>query len=966
MASRIKGITIEIDGNTTGLEKALQSVNSQARSMQGQLNDVNRLLKFNPGNVTLLAQKQKLLASQVENTKDKLNQLKQAESQVQKQFAEGKISEKQYQAFQREIVATEGKLEHFKGQLAEASAALKANGSVAHQVAKDYQESFDDAKKSMNNTFDGLKTAGKTVTAAGAGIAAGLGFAVKSAADFDQAMANAYAVMAPDEVNKFKGALKDLAVQMGAETKYSGKEAAEGIGELLKAGVSVTDVIHGGLKGALSLATAGDLSLADSAQIASTALNAFKNDNLSVSKAADILAGAANASATDVSELQYGLSMVSAVASGVGWSFKDTTTALAEFAQNGLRGSDAGTSLKTMLLNLQPATDKAAGKMKDLGIITKDGNNLFIDSKGNFKGLAEVSQILQDHLGGLTKAQQQAALKTMFGTDAVRAANIMMNEGAKGATNMATAMGKVSADDVAAQKMNTLKGAIELLKGSLETAAQTIGDALLPALRVLVGAVQGLVDKFNSLPKGMQSFIAIGAAVAAALALIIGPILLLIGFLPAIAAGFAMLAGPVGAVIGIVALVVAAIIGLVAIIKNLWQTNEQFRDNVMTIWKGIQAIFQAVMPAITAIVKVAWFLIKSIIVSVLDAVKNVISGAVGVIANIFKLFGSLLTGNWKGAWDAIKGLLQSAVQLIWGIVNLYFVGKLLAPLRAFGPAAKSILQAIWGAIKGIFTGGVGAIRGFVEGGFNLIRSVISNVMNGVRSVISTVWNFIRGNISGAVSSARSAVSGAFNAIRSVVSSVMGGIKGAVSRGWNAAVSFLKGINLASIGKNIIRGLINGIGSMMGAITDKIKSIAGNITGGIKKALGIHSPSRVMRDEVGKMVGAGLQVGMLDSLKGIGQAADQMANASIPNVPDVASVNSTTSGGTGGSSAVFGSSSDGIAKLLSAQLDMAQQQIDLLMKLLLKSNDVVIDQDALESVISRRQAQRYNAAAYMGG
>ncbi|MGQ7101892.1 phage tail tape measure protein [Escherichia sp. SP-MK] len=130
-------------------------------------------------------------------------------------------------------------------------------------------------------------------------------------------------------------------------------EAGQGIEELIKAGVSLTDIINGGLEGALNLATAGELELGDAAEIASTALNAFKDDNLSVAQAADLLAGAANASATSVGEMKFGLSMVSAVAAGVGLSFKDTTTALALFAQNGLKGSDAGTSLKTQTSFLQ-------------------------------------------------------------------------------------------------------------------------------------------------------------------------------------------------------------------------------------------------------------------------------------------------------------------------------------------------------------------------------------------------------------------------------------------------------------------------------------------------------------------------------------------------------------------------------------------------------------------------------------
>lgn len=945
MAGRIKGITIEIDGETTGLQKALSAVNTQTYKLQDELRDTERLLKFNPGNTELLAQKEKILAASVDATKNKLNQLKDAQEQVNRQFAEGKLSDEQYRGFQRELTSTESKLKSLEDQLKVADRELNANGSAAKQLARDYKKSFDEAKESSSNTFDSLKKVGTGATAAGAGIAAGLGFAVKQAADFDQAMANAYAVMDPKDVDKFKGSLKDLAIQLGAQTQFSAKEAAEGIGELLKAGVSVTDIIHGGLKGALSLAAAGDLSLADSAEIASTALNAFRKDGLSVSQAANILAGAANASATDVGELKYSLSMVSAVASGVGLSFKDTSTALAVFAQAGLKGSDAGTSLKTMLSRLEPQTDKAAAEFQQLGLMqfsaanaakvlrqngirplstdqgkltdqltqlsvklsgAKEGtkkqekefqkltsqsgalHSAFYDNNGDLKNMSTIAQLLKTHLGNLSSEQRQQALYTMFGSDAIRGANILFQQGAKGVDSMAKSMGKVTAAQTAATKMNTFNGTIELMKGSAATAAQTIGDALLPALRMLVKTLQGLIDWFNGLSKPMRSFIAIGAALTAALLLIVGPILILIGMLPAIAAGFAMLSGPVGTVVGIVALVVAAIGVLIAIIRNLWQTNTQFRDNVMTVWNGIKAIISAVMPAISAIIQVAWFLIKSIIVSTLDAIKNVISGAMGVIANIFKLFGALFTGNWQGVWDAIKGLFTSALQLIWGLVNLYFVGKLLAPLRAFGPAAKELIQIVWTAIKGFFSGGLSSIEGLVTGGFNLVRSIISGVMSAVRGVISAAWGFIKGNVSDAVGVARGAVSGAFNAIRSVVGNVMDGVKGAVSRGWNAAINFLRGINLFEIGKNIIEGLINGIGSMIGAITDKIKQIASNITGGIKKALGIHSPSRVMRDEVGKFIPLGLIDGIQSMQSSVDAAMSNLVQVPKVNVPQVGS------------------------------------------------------------------------------
>ena len=279
-----------------------------------------------------------------------------------------------------------------------------------------------------------------------------IGGAITKSADFEARMSSIKAVTgsSAETMKQFH----DAAVKAGADTAFSATEAADAIEELAKAGVSTKDILNGGLTGALNLATAGELDLKEAAEIASTALNAFKRDNLSVVDAANQLAGAANASATDVHELKYGLSMVAPVASGLGLSFKDTTNALAVFAQNGLKGSDAGTSLKTMLMNLQPQTKKQTNLMQELGIITEDGSNRFFTAEGKIKSFAEVSQVLKESLSGLTEQQQQQALKTMFGTDAVRAATIAMNEGADGANKMQAEISKVTAAQVAAEKLN--------------------------------------------------------------------------------------------------------------------------------------------------------------------------------------------------------------------------------------------------------------------------------------------------------------------------------------------------------------------------------------------------------------------------------------------------------------------------------------------------------------------------------
>ena len=213
--------------------------------------------------------------------------------------------------------------------------------------------------------------------------------------------------------------------------------------ELLKAGVSVKDVLGDASEAALNLATAGGLGMGEAAEIMSTAMNAFHMDD--ATHAADILAGAANASATSVQEMRYSLAACSAVAAGAGVSFDDTNTALAVFAQNGLKGSDAGTSLKTMLQNMIPTTKAQFEAFQQLNLLTENGTSAFFDASGNMKSMADIAALLQDRLKGLTKEQQLTYLNTMFGSDAIRGGMILMREGAKGVKDMYGAMSQVTA-----------------------------------------------------------------------------------------------------------------------------------------------------------------------------------------------------------------------------------------------------------------------------------------------------------------------------------------------------------------------------------------------------------------------------------------------------------------------------------------------------------------------------------------
>lgn len=385
-----------------------------------------------------------------------------------------------------------------------------ANGRLRGENGK-----FVTENKKVTKSFDLLggtlgRVAGMFGGLALGAAAVGLAYSsLNKAMDFEAQMSTIKALTGAS--NEEMKRMNDLAIKMGANTKYSALEAAQGIEELLKAGLSPAQVETGGLEAALNLATAGGLELADAAEIMSTALNAYKNDAMTAAQASDILAGTANASATSVMDLRYSLAMVSAVAAGVGQTFKDTNTALGLFANNGLKGSDAGTSLKVMLMGLSPKTKKASDLMKKLGIITKSGHNQFYTASGELRNLAEVTDVLRKSLVKLNPKDRMDALTELFGTDGVRGATILFNEGAEGVRNFQREMSKVTALDVAKEKMNNAKGAMEQLGGAIETIQISALQPLLPVIKDLTLMFADMAEQYG--PQIAATFENIGKSI---------------------------------------------------------------------------------------------------------------------------------------------------------------------------------------------------------------------------------------------------------------------------------------------------------------------------------------------------------------------------------------------------------------------------------------------------------------------
>lgn len=342
-----------------------------------------------------------------------------------------------------------------------------------------------------------INTLSNQVGAFGLAAVAAAGLAVKRFADFDEAMSNVAAT--GDDARDSIDQLRDAAIDAGARTKFSASEAANAIEEMAKAGVSAADILGGGLDGALDLAAAGNLGVAEAAGIASVALKQFKLDGEDVSHVADLLAAGAGKAMGDVTDLGAALRQAGQVASATGLSIEETTAGLAAFASAGLLGSDAGTSFKAMLQRLTPQSAEAQRKMDELGISA-------YDAQGQFIGLEAFAGNLEGALKDLTPEARNAALATIFGSDAVRAANVLYEEGAEGIAEWTEKVDDSGyAAEVAAVRMDNLKGDIEEFTGSLETAFIKTGEGANGPLRSLVQSATDVVNAFSDAPTAVQN-----------------------------------------------------------------------------------------------------------------------------------------------------------------------------------------------------------------------------------------------------------------------------------------------------------------------------------------------------------------------------------------------------------------------------------------------------------------------------
>lgn len=638
--------------------------------------------------------------------------------------------------------------------------------------------------------WEGLKKGGSATKALGEGItelgssmtlgltvpivAAG-GAATSVAANFDDAMSQVQGALGG--ASEDMDGLRDLALQLGADTVFSATESAQAMVELAKGGLTEAQIKGGALAASMDLAAAGQLNLADAAATTVQMMGSFGLGAGDATRIANALAGAANASSADVSDLTQAMSQCSAQASLAGWSLEDTAAALALFADHGVKGSDAGTSLKTMLQRLAAPTDQAAEAIAAYGLNIRDSN-------GKMKDISGIADELTGKLGGLSDAERDAALQTIFGSDASRAAAILMQSGSEGlakyiaATNDATA-----AETMANAQKGELSWALENMGGAVESASIAFGTALAPAITAVAGVIGNVAEAFASLPAGVQTGIAVVLALVAAL----GPLLMVIGSvvaaLPAISEGFAVLGGALAIPLAPAAAVVAAIAAVAAAIYAAWTTSETFRAAVMS---GVDAISSKVQ-------EICAFL-APYVQAFLDQIVSTVQMAMDTLGPII---GAVLTVIVSTVVPILTSILDTVAQVL---------AVILATVTNVMAAVSTVIQGAWTLIQGIFQTVLGVILAVTTGDFTMLQQgvtsimqgtmvAINGVMQGILSIVSGAWNAVKAVFIGVCNAVSGAISGAFNGIKSVIDSTMNGAKSTVSGALGAISGFFAGLHL---------------------------------------------------------------------------------------------------------------------------------------------------------------------------
>ena len=683
---------------------------------------------------------------------------------------------------------------------------------------------------------------------------------------------------------------------MGAKTKFSATEAAEAMNYMAMAGWKTEDMLDG-IEGVMNLAAASGEDLATTSDIVTDALTAFGLSAKDSGHFADILAAASSNANTNVSMMGETFKYCAPIAGALGFSAEDTAEAIGLMANAGIKSSQAGTALRTIMNNL-------AGDVKISGKAIGDVTIATTNADGSMRDLSDILADCRSAFGNLTESEKAQAAESLVGKNAMSGFLALMNAGQGDIDKLSSAIDNCdgSAEKMAMTMQDNLAGQLTILKSQLQELAISFGDILMPAIRSIVSKLQGFVDKLNGMDEGTKRTIVTIVLLVAS----IGPLLVIIGTaiskIGVAMQGFVKLAngisklkiaiqggtgvlGKLGAALGGISAPVLAVVAVIAVLVaafvHLWKTNEGFRDAIIGTWNRIKdtisGFCQGIVDRLNAlgfqftdivdVLKTAWDgfcqILAPIFEGVFNNIANILSTVTGVITGILDVFIGIFTGNWSQAWTGVKEIFSS----IWNGISSFFTnilnvikGVADVVLGWFGTSwnevwtnIKTFFEGIWNSIatffttiwetlKNVVTVGIMAIGSILSAAFDIITLPFRFIWENCKEIIISVWDAIKSKVTTVIHAVASVISTVMNAIKTVFSTVWNAIKTVVTTVVNAIKSVVTTVfnaikNTATTVWNAIKTAVttpvNAIKSTVTTVFNSVKSTVSSIFNGIK-------------------------------------------------------------------------------------------------------------------------------------
>ncbi|GAB6149956.1 phage tail tape measure protein [Clostridium novyi] len=711
---------------------------------------------------------------------------------------------------------------------------IAVNGKDANKEIDSVTGHAQNAEGKISSAFSKI---GKVVAGA---------FTVGAVAAFEKKIVSTYATY-DDQMRKVQAVsgatgkqfemLRGKAEELGAKTRFSATEAGQGMENLARAGWKTGEIMSG-IGPVLSFATANAIDLGSAAGIVSDGLSQFGLKAKDTGMFTDVLSATAAAANTDISLLGETFKYCGAPAGALGYKLQDVAIAIGLMANKGIKGSQAGTTLRSAMTRLANPTGASAKAMKKLGVS-------LTDSSGKVKPFITLIKELRQKFSKLTDSQKAQMASTIFGQEAMSGMLAVVNSSDEEFNKMTKAIGNC---DGQTQKMadtmdGGLGGAIAGVKSAFEGLLIKLGGMqegiLVDGFRKLAEVLQNLPSKIQSASNKINSFknflkdnettikavtIALGVlgigiggysgkltvatlatkAISAAQTIYIAGLYAAEFATKAFGAAIDFITSP----IGIVTIAVAAFAAVAYLIyknwdnigpwlSNLWNSIKEIAENVWnglkdffsTTWQAIVDIFITIWEGIKWPFEMLWEIIKAIVLSAMSILEAVIGTGLNVIKAIWELIWNNIKDFVLPVWNAIKTTIQTVINAIKNIVTTVW-NAIKSVTTTVWNSIKGVIITVWSGIKSVITSAINVVKSVITTVWNAIKSVTSSVWNGIKGVISGVWNGIKSVVTGAVNGVKSVITSVWNSIKSVTSSVWNSIKGIIQKPIQAAADFV--------------------------------------------------------------------------------------------------------------------------------------------------------------------------------